>query len=223
MTANPAAENDIRDILKQYITCKNITVRVESLPTAPHTFTQLLIKIDTVDMNHLIADHVTIQYQSPQINLAEMKKSRIFTISSYKNFKIGILVSTESIKKFVDYKAQQYNKKYNKLQIKLTPPYLGFEFSLPADQVSQDVYQILSKFIKNDQIDGYSALKLDVKNNRLTGESTKSIVNHFKLPNAVLQELSQRFNPMLDIPVLLPFRYQLNNIVIQNQYLYLSQ
>jgi len=222
LSAETTAEHDIRTILSQYITCRSITVKAEAVPGNPNQFTSLSIKIDTVDMNHLIADHVTIQYQSPYLNLAEMKKSKIFNINRYQDFKIGILVSTGSIKQYMDYKAKQYGKEYRKLNIKLSPPYLEFEFSIAADQLSQDVHQVLSKFIIQDQLEGYSALNLSVADNRLTAQSPKSIVNHFKLPETVLKELGERFNPLLDIPVLLPFRYQLNKISIQKNYLYLS-
>jgi hypothetical protein len=78
----------------------------------------------------------------------------------------------------------------------------------------------LDKFIKGGKLEGYAAFQIKVKNNELYALSSKVIVNHFLIPNPILREWETKFNPFDGIPVLKPFHYSINNVVVQNKYIY---
>jgi len=170
----------------------------------------------------LPADYVTVQYTNPNIDLIALKKSNNFKIKSYSNFKIGMLVSEQTIKNEFDKTAKRLNLRYNKFLIKFTPPYIELEFDIPAGAIPPKDRKLVEKFIKNKRLEGYAALRLEIHGNKIIASPVKVILNHFLLPMTLVSELKKRINPIYYIPRIRPFDYDLVKVDILKQHIFFS-
>jgi len=210
----------LTEVLRSYVKCSRIEVK--TIIDAQNKIQQMIIKMDSVQIDMMKADHITLQYDNPVFNREDLEKRKIFYLHSYQDMKIGILVSPKSLKEYVNARAKFYSKKYNKLDLQLKPPYIEASFNINIDQISPRVQEILNGFIKNNQIDGYTATSIEVKNNQVQLKSQKTIINHFLIPETATTQLEDRFNPVSTIPVLVPFQYTLNHVAVQKNHLYFS-
>lgn len=76
--------------------------------------------------------------------------------------------------------------------------------------------------MKGKKLEGYAAVQFKAKDNVLSIQSSKVIVNHFLIPDTVRQELQNSFKQVERIGVLSPLRYSINNVAVQNNYLFLT-
>ena len=182
----------------------------------------MVIKFVSVSNKYLPADFITVQYTNPTIDLKALRNSRTFNITSYSDFKIGVLVSDQAIKNEFDMTVKRLNIHYNKFLIKFSPPYIELEFDIPARGISPKDRKLVEKFIKNNKFEGYAALRLEVRDNKIFASPTKVILNHFLLPMTVIDELTKRINPLYHIPRIQPFNYSLKKVAIQKKYIFFS-
>jgi len=215
-------EEEILKALSQSIQCKKMEVQIGSQKEKSNVLKTLTVKFDGINLGQMIADYMTIIYEDPVIDLIKLKQSKELNISSYSKNKVNILISTGAIEKYFSNKAKEYKKKYNRISIKFSPPYIECFFDVPAQEISPETLKLLDKFVKGGKLEGYAAFQFKVKDNSLYALSSKAIVNHFLIPELILRELQTKFNPFDGIPVLKPLQYSINTVAVQNKYLYLT-
>jgi hypothetical protein len=214
-------DREIAEAVKKIVPCKWIEVKTKPEGKSEN-LKSLLIKFEGVSKNFLPADYVTVQYTNPVIDLRALRNSGAFSVISQSDFKIGVLVSDQALKNEFDRRAKRSNVRYNKFLIKFTPPYIELEFDIPAGAIPSEDRKVVEKFIKNKKFEGYAALRLEVRDNKVFASPTKVILNHFLLPTAVVEELSKRINPLYPIPIIRPFNYSLEKVGVQKKYIFFS-
>ena len=215
-------EEEVLKALSKSVECKKIEIQIESAKEKANVLKTLTVKFDGINLGQMVADYMTILYEDPVIDLVKLRQSKEVNISSYSKNKVSILISTGGIEKYFSTKAKQVKKRYNKISIKFSPPYIECLFDVPASEISPETIQLLKKFVKGPKIEGYAAFQFKVKDNDLYALSSKVIVNHFLIPELILRELQTKFNPFDGIPVVKPFQYSINNLSVQNKYLFLT-
>jgi hypothetical protein len=215
-------EEEVSKILVKTIHCKKVEVQIKSAGEKAKALKSLAIKFDDIVLESMVADHMTLLYEDPVIDLVQLNQKKELTILSYSKNKVGILISAKAIKGYFDNKANQFEKRYNKISIKFVPPYIECLFDVPASEISPETLNLVKPFVKNAKLEGYAAFQIKAKDNALYASSSKVIVNHFLIPDLILRELQDRFNPFDGIPALKPFQYSINNVTVQNNYIYLS-
>lgn len=223
--ALPAAtplENQIMKALGSDVRCKNMAIQIRQDKEKPGEMKSLAFKLEEVKIGEMVADHMTVMYEKPVIDLDRLNKANKFKVLSSSRIKVGILVSAGSLERYIAARARQLRKKYNRMSIKFSPPYAECQFDVPASEISPEALKLLDKFIKGGKLEGYAALQFKARNNALSAESSKVILNHFLIPDVLLKELQTRFNPFDSVPVLSPFNYSINSVSVQSNYLFLS-
>ena len=215
-------EEEVLKALSQSIQCKKIEVQIGSPKEKPNALKTLTVKFDGINLGQMVADYMTIIYEDPVIDLIKLRQSKELNISSYSKNKVNILISIGGIEKYFSNKAKEFKKRYNRISIKFSPPYIECFFDVPAQEISPETLKLLDKFVKGGKLEGYAAFQFKVKDNGLYALSSKVIVNHFLIPELILRELQTKFNPFDGIPVLKPFQYSINTVTVQNKYLYLT-
>ena len=221
LTTQPL-ENEIMKALGKNIQCKKIEVQIRLTEEKPGEMKSLAVKFEGAVLGEMVADHMTLLYEKPVIDLSQLKKAKEFKILSSSKSKVSILISAKAIEGYLAGKAKQLHKKYNRISIKFSPPYIECLFDVPASEISPETMKLLDKFVKGGKLEGYAAFQFKAKDNALSGLCSKVIVNHFLIPDAILQELQKMINPFDRIPVLSPFKYSINNVNVQNNYLFLT-
>ena len=158
----------------------------------------------------------------PKINLGSLRKEKSFKVNSFRDFRIGMLFSEQTIRREFDKAARRLKVPYNKLSIRFTPPYIEVEFDILASSIPAKERRIVEKFIKKGRLAGYAAIRLEVQGNRVIASPDKVILNHFRLPMPLVSELKKRMNPVWHIPQVRPFEYTPKTIDVMKQYVYLS-
>ncbi len=215
-------EDDITKALSKSLKCKKIEVRIEYDQKKSPEMKSLIVKIDGIELEQFLADHMTLIYATPVIELNKLKKERELKFLSYSKSKVSILASVESLERYFIRKANQFNKKNVRISIKFNPPYIECFYDVPASEITSESIQLLKPFIKEGKVQGYAAFKIEAKNNALYAFSSKVIVNHFLLPNPTLTIFQTKFNPFDEIPVIKPFQYSINNVTVQSKYIFLT-
>jgi hypothetical protein len=221
-TKKSPLEEEVLKALSKSMQCKNIEVQIESAKEKANILKTLTVKFDGINLGQMVVDYMTIVYEDPVIDLLKLRQSKELNIPSYSKSKVGILISSGAIERYLGNKANQIGKRYNKISIKFSPPYIECLFDVPASEISPETLQLLNKFVKGAKLEGYAAFQIKAKNNDLYALSSKVIVNHFLIPDLILKELQTKFNPFDGIPVLRPFQYSINNLTVQNKYLFLT-
>jgi hypothetical protein len=220
--ANTSLERDIRTALLRSVRCKGIEVKAVGPGGTNATLSNLTIRFEGVVLERLTADYMTVTYENVRIDANELRKTGRLVLPAASPCKAGILVSVASLRAFFDTTAATYHKKYNRLAVKFTPPYLESEFEIPSSEFSKLVRNILEKYTAQNQVGGYSCVSLSARQNKLYCRSEKTILQHFLLPKEIVQFLEKRWNPFYEIPLVGPFQYSINQVAIQNNYIYLS-
>jgi hypothetical protein len=215
-------DSDIAKALRKIVKCEKIEIKTKTEDNKSGKLRSLIIRLVAMPKHILPADYVTVQYINPNIDLIALKKSNNFKIKSYSNFKIGMLVSEQTIKNEFDKRAKRLNLRYNKFLIKFTPPYIELEFDIPVDAIPLKDRKLVEKFIKNKRLEGYAALRLEIHNNKIIASPVKVILNHFLLPMTLVSELKKRVNPIYRIPRIRPFDYDLVKVDILKQHIFFS-
>jgi len=215
-------EEEVLIALSKGIQCKKIEVQIGSQKEKPNVLKTLTVKLDSINLGQMVADYMSVIYEDPVIDLVKLRQSEEVNISSHSKNRVSILISTGGVEKYFGTKANQVKKKYNTISIKFSPPYIECLFDVPAGEISPDTLKLLDKFINGGKLEGYAAFQLKVKNNELYARSSRVIVNHFLVPELILRELETKFNPFDGIPVVKPFQYSINNLTVQNKYLFLT-
>jgi hypothetical protein len=224
-TPEPAVtplEDEIMKALGKNIRCKKNEVQIRFEKEKPGQMKSLVAKFEGAVIGEMVADHMTVLYENPVIDLNQLKKTKELKILSSSKNKVSILISARAIEGYLAKKATQLQKKYNRISIKFSPPYIECLFDVPASEISPETLSLLKKFVKGAKLEGYAVFQIKAKDNALSALSSKVIVNHFLIPNVILQELQNKFNPFDGIPVLSPFQYSINNINVQTNYLLLT-
>lgn len=216
------SEGEIEKTLGKSIQCGKIEVKIGYTDKKTTQPKRLTAKMDGVLLGQMKADHMTLVYEDPVMDLIQWKRKKEFNILSYSKNKVGILISAKSIEEYLGHKANQFKKKYNRISIKFASPYIECLFDVPASEISPETLQLVKPFIKNAKLEGYAAFRIEAKDNALYASSSKVIVNHFLVPDLILRELQNRFNPFDAIPALKPFHYSINHVTVQNKYIFLS-
>jgi hypothetical protein len=76
--------------------------------------------------------------------------------------------------------------------------------------------------MRNNRFEGYAALRLEVRDNKVYASPDKVILNHFLLPMTVVAEIKKRMNPIYRIPRVQPFEYALGKAGVLKQYIFFS-
>ena len=215
-------EEEVLKALSKSVECKKIEIQIESAKEKANVLKTLTVKFDGINLGQMAADYMTIIYEDPVIDLPRLKQSNELNILSYSKGKVGILMSPGAIERYFANKAKQSKKRYNKISIKFSPPYIECFFDVPAQEISPETLKLLDKFAKEGKFEGYAAFQFKVKNNDLYALSSKVIVNHFLIPELILREMQTKFNPFDGIPVLKPFQYSINTVTVQNKYIYMT-
>jgi hypothetical protein len=215
-------ENEIIEALGKNIRCKKIEVQIRLAQEKPGEIKSLAVKFEGAVLGEMVADHMTLLYEKPVIDLSQLKQAKEFKILSSSKSKVSILISAKAMEGYLANKAKQLQKKYNRISIKFSPPYTECLFDVPASEISPETLKLLDKFVKGGKLEGYAAFQFKAKDNALSALSSKVIVNHFLIPDAILQELQKMVNPFDRIPILSPFQYSINKVNVQNNYLLLT-
>ena len=215
-------DSDIAKALRKTVKCEKIEIKTKTEDNKSGKLRSLLIRLVAMPKHVIPADFITVQYTNPDIDLTALKKSNNFKIKSYSNFKIGVLVSEQTIKNEFAKRAKRLNFRYNKFLIKFTPPYIELEFDIPADAIPLKDRKLVEKFIKNKRLEGYAALRLEMHDNKIIASPVKVILNHFLLPMPLVSELIKRVNPLYRIPRIRPFDYDLVKVDILKQHIFFS-
>jgi len=217
-----SVDSEIAKALRKIVKCEKIEIKTKTEDNKGGKLKSLLIRLVGMPKHILPADYVTVQYANPDIDLIALRKSNNFKIKSYSNFKIGMLVSEQTIKNEFDKRAKKLNFRYNKFLIKFTPPYIELEFDIPADAIPLKDRKLVEKFIRNKRLEGYAALRLEIHGNRIIASPVKVILNHFLLPMPLVSEFKKRINPIYNIPRIRPFDYDLVKADIMKQHIFFS-
>lgn len=215
-------EKEVLTVLSKSVQCRKIEIQIGSANEKANVLKTLAAKFDGINLGQMVADYMTLIYEDPAIDLTKLRWSKELNISSYSKNKVSILISTGGIEKYFSNKAKEFKKRYNRISIKFSPPYIECFFDVPAQEISPETLKLLDKFIKGGKLEGYAAFQIKAKDNALYALSSKAIVNHFLIPELILRELQTKFNPFDGIPVLKPFQYSINTVTVQNKYLYLT-
>lgn len=215
-------DSDIAKALGRIVKCERIEIKTRNEDNKSGKMGALLIRLAGMSKHLVPADYVTAQYTNPDIDVTALKKSNSFNVKSYSNFKIGMLFSEQTIKNEFDRTAKRLNLHYNKLSIKLTPPYIEVEFDIPVEAIPLKNRKSVEKYVKNRRLEGYAALRLEVHDNKIFASPAKVILNHFLLPMPLVSELKKHFNPIYQVPNIRPFNYNLVKADILKQHILLS-
>jgi hypothetical protein len=215
-------EEEVLNALGKSIQCKKIEVQIGSQKEKANALKTLTVKLEGMKLGQMVADYMTLLYEDPVIDLAKLRQSKELNISSYSKSKVSILISTGAIEKYFSNKAKEFKRRYNRISIKFSPPYVECLFDVPAQEISPETMKLLNKFVKGGKLEGYAAFQFKARDNGLYALSSKVIVNHFLIPELILRELQTKFNPFDGIPVLKPFQYSINTVTVQNKYIYMT-
>jgi hypothetical protein len=206
------------NILGKNIQCKKIVVQIRLSQEKPNEIKTLAVKVEGAILGGMVADYITVLYEKPVIDLNQLKKAKKFKIISSSKSKVGILISAKAIERYIACKV----KKQVRVSIRFSPPYAECFFNIPVSEIPPKTLKFLDKYVKGKKLEGYAALQMKAKDNALSILSSKVIVNHFLIPDAIRQELQNSFKQSERIPVLSPLRYSINNVNVQNNYLFLT-
>lgn len=217
-----ALEDEIGKALGKTIACKKMDVLVRLSKDKPGEIRILAVKVETTALGKMAADYVTVIYEKPVIDLDQLHRAGRFKILSAAKTRVSILISAGTLEAFIAGEARQLQIKNYRASIRFSPPYAECLFNVPASAVSPKVLKLLAKFVKRNRLEGYAAVRLTARANTISAAPAKVIVNHFVIPDAILNELQRMVNPSDRIPVLSPFQYSINQATVQNNYLFLT-
>lgn len=215
---NKPLENEIRQILSKNIHCKNIVVQIRLSKEKPKEIKTLAVKVEGAELGGMVADYVSVVYEKPVIDFNQLKKAKKFKIISSSASKAGILISAKAMERYIARKV----KKQARISIRFSPPYAECFFDVPVSGIPPKTMKILNKYVKGKKLEGYAAVQMKAKDNALAIVSSKAIVNHFLIPDAIRKELQKSFKPVDRIPILSPLRYSINKVNVQKNYIFLS-
>jgi hypothetical protein len=219
---NKHLENEIRQIFGKNIQCKNIVVQVRLSKEKPNEIKTIAVKLEGAVLGEIVADYITVVYEKPVIDFNQMTKAKKFKIISSPGNKVGILISIKTIERLIAGRVKKLQKNQARVSIRFSPPYAECFFDIPVSEIPPKTLKLLDKYVKGKRLEGYAAIQLKAKDNALSALSSKIIVNHFLIPGAVRQQLQNTFNPFYRIGVLMPLRYSINNVTVQNNYIFLT-
>jgi hypothetical protein len=215
-------EDDILKALGKNIQCKKTEVQVKFATEKAQEIKSLIVKFEGITLGAMLADHMAILLENPAIDVNKLRKTKEFKILTASKTKVNILISAKAIEAYLANKAKQLQKKANRISIKFAPPFIECLFDAPVSEISPETLKLLEKFVKGTKLEGYAAIQIKIKDNAFFALPSKVIVNHFLIPDVILRELQNKFNPFDGIPVLSPFQYSISTATVQNQYLYLT-
>jgi hypothetical protein len=215
-------ENEIRQVLARNIKCSKIIVQIMMSKEKPGEIKTLAVKFESAVLGNMVADYMTIAYEKPVIDLNQLRSAKKFKILSSSSNKVGILISAKAIDNYIAAKAKQYRNNQARVSVRFSPPYAECFFNIPVSEVPPETLKLLAGYVKGKKLEGYAAVQMTAKNNALWVQSSKTIINHFLIPGAIIQKLQNTLNPVDRVFVLAPFRYSINNVTVQNNYLFLS-
>lgn len=217
-----ALDGDIEKALRRTVPCERIEIKTKPGQDKNGKLKSLFIKFVSMQKNILPVDYVTLQYTDPQIDLTALRNSKVFTVTSHSDFKIGMLVSEQTIKSEFEKTAKALNFHYDRFLIRLSPPFIELEFDIPISAIPLKDRKLIEKFIVDDRIKGYAALRLEVHDNAISVIPAKVILNHFLVPMPVLAEIQKRINPVYQIARIKTFEYSLGKVQLLKQYILIS-
>ena len=227
-------ESAVRTSLSRQIPCKKMDVQIRPSKDKAGEIKILAVKLEGVPLGYLTADYVTVVYEKPVIDTDQLFKLRKFKIRSSSRMKVSILISAGTFENYLAAQARHLQVRNYRMSIKLSPPYVECFFNVPVSGLSPKSLAALDAFgketgfsqiktlMKAGRFEGYGAFQLTAKNNTLQVVPAKAIVNHFSIPGAILQEAQSRINPLGRLTALASFQYSINNVTVQNNYLFLS-
>ena len=215
-------ENEIMRILGRNIKCRKIIVQIMMSKEKPREIKTVAVKFESAVLGNMVADYMTVVYEKPVIDLIQLRSAKKFKILSSSNNKVGILISAKAIDNYIAAKAKQYGNNQARVSVRFSPPYAECFFDIPVSEIPPQTLKLLAGYVKGKKIEGYAAVQMSAKNNAIGVQSSKTIINHFLIPGAVIQKLQNTLNPVDHVFVSAPLRYSINNVTVQNNYLFLS-
>lgn len=215
-------ESEITKALGARIKCKKITVQAIESKETPGGIKTLAVKLENAALGGMTADYVTVIYEKPVIDMNMLKKAKKFRIISSSSNKAGILISAASVEKYIAARLKRFQKKNVRVSVKFTPPYAECFFNVPASEIDPKAMNIVGKYIKGKNVEGYAAVQIKAKDNALFAAPAKIIINHFLVPASVGSQLQNTFGALDRVAVIPPLRYSINNVSIQKNYLFLT-
>ena len=215
-------EQEIVKALAKSVNCEKIEVKIKGDEKNRAYPDKLLIKLSQTPQQCIPADYVTVQYGNPKIDRVALRKKKQLKIASHSDFKIGMLFSEQTLRHELGKAAKRLNVPFSITALKFSPPHLEVEFSIQTGSIPARDRKIVEKFIRNNRLAGYAAIRLELQGNRVIAVPDKVILNHFLVPKPVLTELKKRMNPVWQIPQVRPFDYTLRNIAVMKQYIFVG-
>lgn len=213
-------ENNISKAVANVIPSENVIVKASF--DKSKKITSLIIKLEKAGIGGITADYMTIQLRKPVIDISSLKKSGKFRLISSNEKKISILLSIKNLQQYLAAKANEFGKKNANIKLKFSPPYIECFYNVPKKEIASETIGLLSKFIPGDKLEGYAAFTLTINKNELSAHSSKVILNHFLLPNTILNIFENRFNPFDKIIPIGIVDYKINKLNVQAKYILLS-
>lgn len=197
-------------------------VQIRLSKEKPHEIKTLIVKLQSAVLGGIVTDYITVLYEKPVIDFNQLKKVKKFKIISFSGSKAGILISIKAVERYIAGRVKKLQNKQTRVSIRFSPPYAECFFDIPVSEIPPKTLKLLDKYVKGKRLEGYAALQMTAKDNALSALTSKVIVNHFLIPAAIRQQLQNTFNPIYHIPVLSPLRYSINNVTVQNNYIFLT-
>jgi hypothetical protein len=217
---NEDLEKNISKALAKEVRCKNIIVKAKV--DNSKNIDNLAIRIEEVEIGGIIADYITIQLKKPVLDDKSFKEKGKFRLVTSSEKKINILLSTNSLQKYLAMKAKEFGKNNVNIKLKFSAPYIECFYDVPKNEIASETFNMLSSFIPGDKLEGYSAFLLKINKNKLSAHSSKVILNHFLLPTSIISVFEKKFNPFDEIVPLSIIDFKINNINVQSKYVLLS-
>jgi hypothetical protein len=215
-------ESAVTAALRKSVNARGIAVKVELASGNGSEIQKLIVKMENVEIGQLAADRMTILIESPVLDRRKLEKDEVLEFRSQGKCQVGIFASPGSLERYLQRKAEQFNKKSVHFALKFTPPYIECTYDVLKSEIASESVELLKKFVPGDKIEGYAAFRLDAKDNGLIATASKVITNHFLLPGGLLRAFESKFNPFDQIPVVAPFQYTINKLTVQAKYVFMS-
>lgn len=215
-------ETEIAQALTRQMSCAQVDVKLQGDLQKKANPAQMLIRLKQATGPCLPAETVTVQYTRPVIDLPALRKQKRLNVKSQSAVKIGMLFSQQSLRHEFEQASRRLKVPFTVTALRFTPPHIELEFTVETASLPPKDRKLVERFIRNNRLAGYAAVRLELQGNRVNAIPDKLILNHFLVPKQLVAELKKRMNPVYTITPIPPFRATLGKVDVMKQYIYLS-
>lgn len=218
----PIREADLVAAVSKYFSFSKIAVK-----TTPKEggggLSNLSFRMEGVTYGRLSTDFLTVSIDDPVLDVAALAGKQTLRLLGSSRTKVTALISAD---KAMAYILRLVSNKYGVRRLtgvlRLTPPFIEFEFRAPTADLPQGKMDSLKKFLTGDTVEGYAAIVATVKRGVLSVDVPKAILNHFLIPASLIAKYKEKFNPFDAIPVVQPFGALMESVSVMPKYLMIS-